>query len=290
MRNYAIDLIESLYPENEKAPKAHKFYDESEVSRQFVCKWFDGYEELVKQSHLRPSQLTEKDLTEDIKRVSSIIDKTPKKKDYDEYGKYDSSSITYVIGSWNEALEKAGFDILSYRNISEEKLKEEVHRVAEELGRKPTSRDIESEGKFAVNTYLRRFGSWNEALKSCGFEENSQHFDSGADNIMYNIGKEHPLYGKRQEEHPAWNGGRTKYKGDWCTKRKKALERAENTCEHPNCQKNQCDNGDSLHCHHIIPNKLTDSELKHDLDNLIILCGEHHIELEPKKEFVTSMD
>lgn len=290
LRNYTIDLIESLYPEKEKAPKAYKFYDDSEVSGQFVCKWFDGYEELVEQSHLRSSQLTERDLTEDIKRVASIIDKTPKKKDYDKHGKYDSSSMTYVIGSWNNALEKAGFDILSYRNISEEKLKEELHRVAEELGRKPTSRDIENKGKFAVNTYLRRFGSWNEALKSCSFEENPQHFDSGQDNIMYNIGKEHPLYGKRQEEHPAWNGGHTKYKGDWCSKRKKALERAENSCEHPDCDKTVCDNGYSLNCHHIIPNKLTDDELKHDLDNLLILCGEHHREIEPSKEYLKPMD
>jgi len=91
-----------------------------------------------------------------------------------------------------------------------------------------------------------------------------------------NFCSEH-CYGKYQRlDEP-----RKRRLGDWSKKRRMALDRASYTCEHPKCDKNKCANGDSLHVHHIVPNRFTDLET-HNMDNLLVLCREHHNELEPE--------
>ena len=285
LREYAIDLIEEFGEPDQKAPTAKTFYKKASVSKNFIHKWFNGYEELVEESYLRNNKITEEDVFKDIQRVNSKVEGTLIQKDYREYGKYSFGSVLYVVGSWNEALRKAGIEVINYRNISKEKLKQEIQRLSEVLDRCPTSRDMEKEGKFAVNTYLRNFGSWNDALVESGFTENANHFKSGEENIMYDVGKKHPLYGKRGEKHPAWGGGTTKsYVGNWYEQRNKAIERAGGVCEHPDCEKEETEYGYDLHCHHIIPNKLTENERIHKLDNLMMVCDEHHREVEiPKR-------
>jgi len=84
-------------------------------------------------------------------------------------------------------------------------------------------------------------------------------------------------YGKYQR----LDGPRKRRLGDWSKKRQMALERAGYTCEHPQCDRNKCRNGKSLQVHHIIPNRFTDLE-NHDMSNLLVLCREHHNEIEPK--------
>lgn len=285
LRDYAIDLIEDFGELDEKAPTAKTFYRKSKVSRNFVRKWFDGYGELVEESYLRNNKITKEDILKDIQKVNSKVEGIPIQKDYREYGEYSFGSIEYVVGSWNEALEKAGIEVINYRGISKEKLKEEIQRLSEVLERCPTSRDMENKGKFAVNTYFKKFDSWNNALVESGFTENINYFKPGEENIMYDAGKKHPLYGKRGEEHPAWGGGTTKfYLGNWYEQRNKAIERAGGVCEHPNCEKEETEYGYALHCHHIIPNKLTEDETIHKLDNLMMVCHEHHREVEiPKR-------
>ena len=91
--------------------------------------------------------------------------------------------------------------------------------------------------------------------------------------------------GKRDisgENNPRWSGGvtDTNHKGDWHPKRKKALERANHTCEDPSCSRDT-DGEMQIDVHHIIPKRFTEDEYTHDLDNLLVLCKEHHREVEP---------
>jgi len=60
---------------------------------------------------------------------------------------------------------------LRERNISKEKLLEDLKKVAKSLGQETVTAVLYSQkGKFGVNTFLRRFGSWNKALEACGLK------------------------------------------------------------------------------------------------------------------------
>jgi len=56
---------------------------------------------------------------------------------------------------------------LRERNISKEKLLEDLKKVAKSIGQETVTAFLYSQkGKFGVNTFLRRFGSWNKALQA----------------------------------------------------------------------------------------------------------------------------
>ena len=59
-----------------------------------------------------------------------------------------------------------------HRGVTDEELLTELQRVASELGKKAVSRaDNDDRGKFGTTTYIRRFGSWFNALEKAGLEK-----------------------------------------------------------------------------------------------------------------------
>lgn len=60
-----------------------------------------------------------------------------------------------------------------HRNVSDEELIADVKKVAKTLGKKTLSqRNYTKNGKYAVNTLLRRFGNWFNVLELCGMQPN----------------------------------------------------------------------------------------------------------------------
>lgn len=81
---------------------------------------------------------------------------------------------TRVFGSWNNAIREAG--LKTYEHIkpgtwTESRIISAIQIKAQELGRKPTIYDIDSDKTMpASDTVKRVFGSWNNALEQAGFE------------------------------------------------------------------------------------------------------------------------
>jgi hypothetical protein len=62
---------------------------------------------------------------------------------------------------------------LQERNIPKERLLEDLKRVADSLNQETVTAVLYSQkGKFGVNTFRRRFGSWNKALEACDLKVN----------------------------------------------------------------------------------------------------------------------
>jgi len=57
-------------------------------------------------------------------------------------------------------------------SYTEEELLNELKRLRDELGKTPEAQDMTDLGKYGENTYLRRFGSWNDGLREAGMEIN----------------------------------------------------------------------------------------------------------------------
>ena len=107
-------------------------------------------------------------LIEDLKEVSQTLQKESiSTRDYSENGKYRVQTIISRFGSWNEALKQAELQPTGYKEISDINLLEEIGRIWIYKGSQPTTTDIKNGiSKYSLNTYMRRFGSWRNALTS----------------------------------------------------------------------------------------------------------------------------
>lgn len=78
------------------------------------------------------------------------------------------------FGSWNEAKRAAG--LMPRRRASREELIEALRQLGAELGRRPTTKDVENaRGRVpSRGVYAKAFGSMREALRLAGFEAPSR--------------------------------------------------------------------------------------------------------------------
>jgi hypothetical protein len=105
-----------------------------------------------------------------------------------------------------------------------------------------------------------------------------------------NIFEEHSCF--RKQKHTFCNNtcygkweqtdnDRAYYGPKWKRQRKYALKKSSGVCCYKNCEKTKCNNGRSLHLHHIEPLKNFDSfKEANKLSNLVPVCAEHHPKIE----------
>lgn len=70
-------------------------------------------------------------------------------------------------------------------SIPESELTDEMKSLEVRLGRIPTSRDMNSKGKFDASTYERRFGCWNSALEESGLERINERYIPSSDLVSH---------------------------------------------------------------------------------------------------------
>ncbi len=118
--------------------------------------------------NFRNNKGTDQELLDDIKRVASQLGlPSLTTKDYDENGKYASSTISKRFRNWNNALEKAGLEISYIPSISINELFENLESIWIKLGRQPTRREMKKPlSKYSEGAYVRKFGSWTKSLES----------------------------------------------------------------------------------------------------------------------------
>jgi len=272
------------------------FKEYSPISQETVKSAFGTYKNGIEEFGYSVGEIKKHHLKDDLIRVSIEFceGQSPTEEDMKKYSQFSKNTFVNRFGSHNEALKECGFETNKEMYISRKRLLDDIFRVKEELGCVPTQEEMEEKGEHGITTYQRRFGTWNNAVREAGLEpiENA----TGERHAYYQSSIEDmPIEGyKPGEEHEFWSGGCEHYYGSsWYKIKEKAMQRASYECEHPECQKEECETGEGLHCHHIVPNRLTDDETEHDLDNLIILCREHHIGengLEPKREWKTPQE
>ncbi len=131
--------------------------------------------------HLEGQAMTEEMLLDEVRRAARLAGKpvlsTP---DFDTHSKVAVGTVRHTLGSWNEALERAGLGHMRFRmdneaarayraKHSDEELREEIRRVAQLVG-KPflTKQDFVKYSKIGTTTFRERFGSWKNALEIAG--------------------------------------------------------------------------------------------------------------------------
>ena len=172
-----LEELERVADKLGRTPNYEEMTEHSRYGGAVYSRRFESWNEALKETELdlnREQNLTKQDLIQELNRLADELDRVPKHDEMTERSRYGSAIYTRKFESWNDALREAGFELNRERDISESALKEELNRLAGELGRTPIQSDMWHEGQYGVSTYRSVFGSWNNALREAGFRPNKR--------------------------------------------------------------------------------------------------------------------
>src|SRR3989344_7023507 len=111
---------------------------------------------------------SDEELIADLRRVADELKKGSATIDeYNERGKYHSSTLARRFGSWSKVLKRAGLQMnRSPLDISEEELFQNFEEIWIKLGRQPRYTETQKPlSRYSAGTYENRFGTWRKALE-----------------------------------------------------------------------------------------------------------------------------
>ena len=164
------DLIRGLHQLREelgRIPSGDQMNDHGAYSRSaYVVRfgsWTDALEAAFENTGETDEHVSDQELFAELRRVADEYRAPPHFEDVREHGSHRVRTYMKRFGSWAEVLGAAGIDPPT-RAVSTDDLIDDLHRLRDELDKRPTSSAVVREGKHGLATYQRRFGSWSEAV------------------------------------------------------------------------------------------------------------------------------
>lgn len=170
-----ISEIQRLADELGKPPAVHQMRDQGKLGVTTISREFGTWSAALEHAGYEPNKemgVSKEKLTEELTRLRDKLGRPPKAQEMSRRGAYSIGTFERRFGSWNTALERAGFDLHNRANIPRDELLDELTRLSDTLDRTPTSMDMESSGRFGHTTYSSTFGSWNEAIREANLSVN----------------------------------------------------------------------------------------------------------------------
>lgn len=169
------ELLSELRRLNDKYGKATStlMREHGKYSTRTYSLRFGSWSEALQEAGLdinREQNISEENLIKELQRLADQLGETPREADMDSKGKYSRGPYKNQFGSWNDVIKEAGLTPNVRKDISKSELREELQRLAEELGRPPRKYEMTNRGKFGSATYKRKFGSWSNAIIDAGLE------------------------------------------------------------------------------------------------------------------------
>lgn len=116
------------------------------------------------------------ELVEELQACAARIGSSPTMREFaeDTEATIHPQTIVDHFGSWNAAKREAG--LMPRRRATREELLQALRSLGEELGRRPSTKDIEAaRGRVpSRGVYAKAFGSMREALSQAGFDSPSK--------------------------------------------------------------------------------------------------------------------
>jgi hypothetical protein len=179
------DLLNEIKRLREELGRTPATRDMQEDGKYTATRYFDNFgswNDAVREAGFEPNnrhsdpdslRIPESDLLEEIRNVADYVDGRPTAKDMIKYGKYSTKPYYNSFGSWNRAIEIAGYTPFTGTSediYSTNELTTEIQRLEEMLGRPPTTEDLSEHGQISTQPYMGRFGSWIVALRHAGIQ------------------------------------------------------------------------------------------------------------------------
>lgn len=114
----------------------------------------------------------DEELLDALHQITTDLGHSPQVTDAMKHDDFPSLQVYYGrFGSWENALEQAGVELPPSREFTNDELLTELHKLAADLGRTPTMKEMQiNEDTPSATVYKGHFGSWNEALQEAGLE------------------------------------------------------------------------------------------------------------------------
>ncbi|WP_134671592.1 homing endonuclease associated repeat-containing protein [Halorussus marinus] len=115
-------------------------------------------------------RISEELLLAEIRRLADENGRPPTYQEVESDGRYAGATYLDRFGTWNDALEAAGYDRRTSRRekIPTRELVRELRALAAEVGSRPYRKTMDDRGPYSGMTYYNRFGSWQSALDAAG--------------------------------------------------------------------------------------------------------------------------
>ena len=294
-KNELLTALQSLADQLGRTPVSDDMDEYGQFSTNVYERRFGSWNDALEKAGLTPVRIrniSDDELLSNLQSLADKLERTPTIYDMRDYGRFSEPTYSDRFGSWNDALDAAGFNPTLRRDIPEGELIGEIQSLADQLGRAPTRIDMIKEGKFSVEPYLHRFGSWNDSLRESGFLPNIR-FDVSEEKLISELQsladelERQPVISDLQEndlasaptyanqfgswidareaagfdrhisgkDHPNWKGGYEGYYGpNWNSQRNKTLVRDDYTCRVCGITRTEhlAKYGRSLDVHHIV--------------------------------------
>jgi hypothetical protein len=113
-----------------------------------------------------PRNTPKEEFLRDLRRVASETGRdTVTRQEYDERGKYHSSTIQRSFKGWFNALKEAGLKESRVLGVTDEEYFKNIEEVWRKLGRQPKYAEMTKPfSQYSAGTYEKKYGSWYQAL------------------------------------------------------------------------------------------------------------------------------
>jgi len=169
-----VDDLKRVAEELGRTPSQNEMDEFGKFGKSTYCRVFGAWNEIIREAGLELNQrrgIKREELLNEIEETHKELGRVPKQSDLkSNSGKFSVNVYRRVFGSWNNALREARLDVNAEYDLDNEKLLDEIHRLADELGETPRYDDMSSRGRYSSTLYERRFGSWNNALREAELE------------------------------------------------------------------------------------------------------------------------
>lgn len=126
------------------------------------------------------SAIAREELLDALRDLAATLGAPPTRAEMNEEGRYSARPYYTEFGSWNDALRAAGFDP-HHKAYTGAELRDDLQRVADDLGHPPRLADYETHGAYHWVTLHRAFGSWPEALCAAGLDPDERPYAGRCD-------------------------------------------------------------------------------------------------------------
>jgi hypothetical protein len=159
------DLINNYYNLKQKlehSPDYHEINIYGKFGIDFYSYHYGSYERFLSEINEKKTlKITDQQLIENYYCVKRKIGKQPSSTSLQDLGKFSYQVYLKRFGSYNNFLLTIGEPIVrGCSSITDEELFNEYLTVKKKLDREPSIDDINTNSKYHIKVYQRRFGSW----------------------------------------------------------------------------------------------------------------------------------
>jgi hypothetical protein len=183
MKHSKADLIaelERLADETTGGPTIQQMREEGKHSVSTYYERFGSWQDALAAAGFEPrSPETAVDRTALLDELQRLADEHETQSisatAMEENGKFSEATYRREFGSWNAAVKAAGLLPLTQdTRIPETALLDELRRLSDDDGVAPSFDQMDTEGEYGASTYVRRFGSWGDAVQAAGLTPRSE--------------------------------------------------------------------------------------------------------------------